>query len=71
MGGNEKEDLKHFLLWCPAYSADRQKNIKLQQPFQQEEDNVIGDLLFGNNIEEAKQTMQKFWKIRENKTKVY
>ncbi len=70
MCGNENEDLKHFLLWCPAYSADRQKNIKLQQSFQ-EENNIIGDLLFGNNIEEANETVQKFWKIKENKTKVY
>ncbi len=57
MCGNENEELKHFLLWCPAYSAARQKNIKLQQPFQEEDDNIIGDLLFGNNIEEAKETV--------------
>ncbi len=71
MCGNDNEYLKHFLFWCPAYSADRQKNIKLQQPFQEEENNIIGDLLFGNNIGEAKETVQKFWKISENKTEAY
>ena len=33
MCGSEKEDLKHFLLWRPAYSDERQKNIKLQQVY--------------------------------------
>ena len=66
--GNEKEDLKHFLLWCPAYSEVRQKNIKLQQPYQEEE-NTIGELLFGSNIEETKETVHKFWKIREKTVK--
>ena len=66
----EKEDLKHFLLWCPAYSDVRQKNIKLQQPYKEEEDDIIGELLFGNeNIEETKITIHKFWKIREKKMK--
>ncbi len=69
MCGSEKEDLKHFLLWRPAYSDERQKNIKLQQPYQEGEENAIGELLFGNNIEETKETIQKFWKIREKKMK--
>ncbi len=59
MCGSEKEDLKRFILWCPAYSEERQKNIVLQQPYQEEED-VIGELLFGNSIEQTKETIQKF-----------
>ncbi len=70
MCGSEKEDLKHFILWCPAYSEERQKNIILQQPYQDEEEHVIGELLFGNSIEQTKKTIQKFWKIREKKMKL-
>ncbi len=44
--GAENEKLEHFLLWCPAYSEERQKNVDLQQPYTNE---VIGDLLFNNN----------------------
>ncbi len=47
----------HFLLWCPACSDERQKNKNLHQPYQEKED-IIGELLFGNNIEETKETKQ-------------
>ncbi len=53
MCGNENEDLKYYFLLCPAYSADGQKSIKLQQPYQEEENNIIGDLLF------EKKTLEK------------
>ncbi len=69
MCGSEKEDLKHFLLSCPEYSDERQKNTKLQQPYQEEEENIIGEILFVNNIDETKETIYKFWKIREKKMK--
>ena len=29
MCGSEREDLKHFILWCPTYSEERQKNRTL------------------------------------------
>ncbi len=68
MCGAEKEDLNHFLLQCVAYSDERQKNILLQRPYNNKEDNVIGTLLFDNKtIEESKRTIYKFWKMRENK----
>ena len=68
MCGVEKEDLKHFLLWCPEYREERQKNLKLQQPYQ--EGDINGELLFGNeSIEETKNTIHKFWTMREKKTK--
>ncbi len=60
-----KEDLRHFLLWCPAYRDEREKNLKLQQQCQEGED-TIRELLFRNdNIEETKDTIYKCWKIRE------
>ncbi len=40
--GNEKEDLPHFILWCPAYDESG-KNKILQQPYQEE---IIGFFFF-------------------------
>ncbi len=31
--GAENENLEHFLLWCPAYSEERRKIVKLKQPY--------------------------------------
>ncbi len=49
--------------WCTAYSDERQKNINLQQPYQEKED-IIGELLFENSIEETKETI--YTEILEN-----
>ncbi len=35
--GRDKEDLNHFILWCPAYDQPRQENKKLQQPYEEQE----------------------------------
>lgn len=60
----EKEDLKHFLLWCPAYIERKER--RLQQRYE-EEDTMTGELLFGNrNIKETKVMIHKFWKIRKS-----
>ncbi len=66
MCGSEKGDLKHFLVWCPAYSDERQKNMKLQLPYQE---HTVSQLYFRSNIEETKETIHKFWKIKEKKMK--
>ncbi len=57
MCGNEKEDLQHFVLHCP---------------YQEDEDQVIGRILFENentNIENTKETITKFWHKREKRRK--
>ncbi len=33
MCGAEREDLKHFMLWCPTYTQERRKSERLQQPY--------------------------------------
>ncbi len=33
MCGAEREDLKPFMLWCPAYTQERRKSERLQQPY--------------------------------------
>ncbi len=66
----ERKDLKHFLLWCPAYTQERMKSERLQQPCPEEEDDVIGQYLFESKfIEETKRTLHTFWKTREKKMK--
>ncbi len=70
MCGAELEDLKHFMLWFPAYTQERIKSERLQQPYPEEDDDVIGQCLFENKlIEESKRTLQAFWKKREKKMK--
>ncbi len=66
--GNEKEDLPHFILWCPAYEEPRKKNKILQQPYEDDQEKNIGKFLFEENIREAKETLYQFWKIREKCT---
>ncbi len=67
MCGADNEDLKHFLLWCPAYGEERGKIIQLKQPYI-EEDDIVGKYLFENGyIEKTKREIYKFWTIREKK----
>ncbi len=46
MCGAEREDLKHFMLWRPAYTQERMKSERLQQPYSEEEDDVTGKYLY-------------------------
>ncbi len=48
MCGADNEDLKHFLLWCPAYREERRKFTRLQQPYVEDEEDIIGKYLFEN-----------------------
>ncbi len=58
------------MLWCPAYTQERIKSERLQQPYPEEENDVIRQYLFENKlIEEIKRTLQTFWKTREKKMK--
>ncbi len=38
----EKEDLKNFLLICSEYIEERKNIIELQQPYEENTDNIIG-----------------------------
>ncbi len=70
MCGNEREDMQHFILHCPAYQEERRRHPGLQRPYQEEEDQVIGSILFENentNIENTKEAITKFWHQREKK----
>ncbi len=61
-----KEDLTHFLFWCRGYCELQRKSFKLQQPYIQEEEEIVGRFLFHNrDIQETKKVITSFWKIRE------
>ncbi len=54
------------MLWCPAYGVERGNIIQLQQPYIEEEDDIVGKYLFENGyIEKTKREIYKFWTIRE------
>ncbi len=60
MCGADK-DLKHFLLWCPAYTEIRGKITQLQQPYIEKEEDIIGKYLFKNiYIDDTKKEIYKF-----------
>ncbi len=46
---------------------------KLQQPYQENEEELIGNILFNfesrEEIEETKENIQNFWKIRDSEMK--
>ncbi len=68
MFGAHKEDLRHFLLWCPAYCEERGKITRLQQPYKKDEQDIIGNCLFEKrNIEETKKEIFRFWMIEEER----
>ena len=63
--GIETEDLIHFVLECPAYSAERCENADLQRPYIEDKQRIIGELLFENEkIPRNKIFLAKIWKIR-------
>ncbi len=68
MCGTDNEDMKHFLLWCPAYTEIRGKITRLQQPYIEDEEDIIGKYLFENiYIEEAKKEIYTCGLIREKR----
>ena len=69
--GEETENLEHFLLHCPGYTEERRKIDKLQQPYQENKEELIGKILYEfenkEEIENTKEIIHKFWKIRDKK----
>ncbi len=62
--GAEREDLTHY--WCLGHCEVRGKSVKPQQPYIQEEEELVGRFLFENrDIQETKRETTSFWKIRE------
>ncbi len=64
--GAEKEDLEHFILYCPSYQEIINKNQIFDQPYNK---NCLGDILFENkeHREEIKNSILEIWKKKGEK----
>ena len=70
MCNSDLESLNHFLLQCPAYVNEGKKILKTERLNTEEEEDVIGDLLFKEElIEKTKTVLNEMWKKREMKRK--
>ena len=69
---DDKEDLYHFMLHCTAYKKQRSQSIHLQQPYLENDQNTVGQILFDkDNIEEKKELRFTIWKIRQHEMREY
>ena len=62
--------LRHFLLECTGLSDIRKRNLTLQQPYNEDEDEVIMMFLFEEDrrkMEERKTDLYSMWKLRKRK----
>lgn len=62
---NSIADLKHFLLYCPAYSQERNDDPNFRS-FSSSDEHLLGYLLFSEEAKySTKETIYRFWKKRE------
>ena len=68
---NKKEDIYHFVLHCTGYIDERRKIRELQQPYLENEENILGSFLFDRrNIERKKEQLHQMWKRRQYYMKI-
>jgi hypothetical protein len=71
MCGAEMENLYHFILWCPELGEERSSIVQLQQPYQEDEEDIVGRFLFDEEeMEEKKKSMGQLWKARKMRVEV-
>ena len=69
---NHQETLKHFLLDCDAYDEIRAKYIFFARPYNEDADELMGNLLLLSNCEDEndvssrKQALLDMWKKRKS-----
>ena len=64
------ENIEHFILDCTTYNNERQQLRKLQQPYNENKDKVIGQFLFSKvNLEKKEEVLFQMWKKRERQLK--
>ena len=63
--GHIKEDLAHFLLHCPKLESERSKINRLQRPRIEDENLVIGEILFNDEKTEAA-NLYRMWLKRKS-----
>ena len=63
----QKEDIYHFILHCPAYIKERRNIIQLQQPYNNNETEILGTFLFEkSHIDQKKEGLHELWKGRNH-----
>ena len=67
--GHETEDLEHSLLYCAGYNNIRMQCPILQQPYQENNLEILADLLLFKTqdpveTEVKKETIRKMWRER-------
>ena len=68
---DEKEDIYHFMLHCTAYNEERSHSTKLQQPYIEIDEDILGHFLFNTeDIEEKKELLFSIWKRRQLQMKI-
>ena len=62
---DQQEDIYHFILHCPAYIKERANIIQLQQPYIQDDAEIIGNFLFEKlHLDQKKEGLYQLWKAR-------
>ena len=73
--GTPNEDLEHLILECELYGDIRKKFLFTQQPYRENKEEVISNILLfqelgESEIRERKHLLHELWKERENKIKL-
>ncbi len=65
------KNLSHIVVWCPPLQDTRGGAVELQQPYQEEEEKIIGRFLFEEDRmkkkKEKKEILHRMWKAREKR----
>ena len=66
----ENEDIYHFILYCPAYNTERSQIPELQQPYNNNKEEVLGHFLFDKgNAHKKKEHLYLMWRSRHRHMK--
>ena len=64
---NTKEDIYHFILHCHKLKEMRIYIAELQQPYIEDQEQIVGEFLFERkNIDKKKESLYQMWKRRES-----
>ncbi len=62
--------MEHFLLICPEFKDEGKNIIELQQPYEENTDNIIGNFVFDTTrLQEKKESLYRLWTVRERKNR--
>ena len=60
----------HFMLHCPVYIKERSTIQQLQQPYIEDENQILGTFLFEKaHIDKKKEELYQLWRTRQRRLK--